>query len=247
MQDIERSRDAIERILRVMSELREQCPWDREQSFATLRPMTIEEVYELADAIDRGDMAEIREELGDVLLHIVFYCRMAAEQGAFEFADVVDGLCQKLIYRHPHIYGDVEADTPEEVKRNWEELKLKKKGRKSGLLGGVPRGLPAMMKTERILAKVGATGFSSSNVDIWERVESELARAKSEGEFGELFFALIEAARSCKVDAEAALESANRGFTERFAAMELLAESEGKSVAELSLEEMEQMWQRGQK
>ncbi len=243
---MERDRAAIERILTMMGELREQCPWDREQTFETLRPMTIEEVYELADAIDRGDMAEIREELGDVLLHIIFYARMALEQGAFLFADVIDELCEKLRYRHPHIYGDVEADTSEEVKRNWEALKLKKKARKSGLLGGVPRGLPAVMKAERIFAKVAATGFdwvAAEGVgDVWGRVDVELERAKRDGEFGDLLFALVSAARAKGVDAEAALESSNRVFMDRFSAMESAAEQQGHSVAELSLEQMEALW-----
>lgn len=214
----------------MMKELREQCPWDREQTFATLRALTIEEVYELTEAIDSGDMEDIREELGDVLLHVVFYSRMAAEQGAFEFADVVDGLCEKLRYRHPHIYGDVDAATTEEVKRNWEALKLKKRARKSGLLGGVPRGLPAIMKAERMVAKVGSVGFKAQ----------DFLNAESE-DFGDVLFAMIAQAKERGIDAEAALDSANRRFMAQFEDLEHAAESFGRSVVELTDAEREQL------
>ncbi len=237
----------------MMGELREKCPWDREQTFESLRGNTIEETYELTEAIDLKDMAAIKEELGDLLLHVVFYSQMASESDAFDFEGVVTDLCDKLEYRHPHIYGDVDAATPSEVKRNWEALKLRKKRRKSGVLGGVPSALPAMMKATRIGSKAASAGFDwSKREDVWEKVREEIEevaaemesgnQANLEGEFGDLFFALINAARLYDVDAEAALERTNRKFISRFSAMELAAEGQGVTLSDMTLEQMEQLW-----
>ncbi len=247
------SKEAMERLLNMMAELREKCPWDREQTFDSLRGNTIEEVYELTEALDLKDMAGIKEELGDLLLHVVFYAQLGYEAGAFDFEGVVTDLCNKLEYRHPHIYGDVEATTTEDVRRNWEALKLRKKMRKSGTLGGVPRSLPAMMKAVRIGSKAASTGFDwSAKEDVWAKVREEIEeiavemergdQVALEGEFGDLFFALINAARLYDIDPEAALERTNRKFISRFGAMELAAEAEGRSISELTLDEMEELW-----
>ncbi len=249
---------ATQRLLTMMSELREQCPWDREQTFESLRNNTIEECYELVDAISGGDMSAVKEELGDLLLHVVFYSKMGEEQSAFDFAEVTNALCDKLEYRHPHIYGDVEARTTDDVKRNWEELKLRKKKRKGGLFGGVPVSLPAMVKSMRIGSKAASVGFDwEAREDVWAKVKEEISEieveidAKNqealEGEFGDLFFALINASRLYGVDAEAALERTNRKFISRFQKMEaLLAKEQGAdaSISDLTLEEMDSLWDR---
>lgn len=245
---------ATARVLEVMDTLREQCPWDREQTFASLRNNTIEEAFELTDAITDGDMEGIKEELGDVLLHIVFYSKMADEQGKFDFADVCNALCDKLIYRHPHVYGDVLADSPEEVKQNWEALKLRKKARKSGILGGVPRSLPAMVKAFRIGEKAASAGFDwEQKEDVWQKVYEEIAEIetemkandhdKLEGEIGDLFFALINACRLYGIDPENALERTNKKFIKRFGHVEARAAEKGKMVSELPLDELESYWQ----
>ena len=245
---------ATARVLEVMDTLREQCPWDREQTFASLRNNTIEEAFELTDAITDGDMEGIKEELGDVLLHIVFYSKMADEQGKFDFADVCNALCDKLIYRHPHVYGDVLADSPEEVKQNWEALKLRKKPRKSGILGGVPRSLPAMVKAFRIGEKAASAGFDwEQKEDVWDKVREEIAeidveiaandKDKMEGEIGDLFFALINACRLYGIDPENALERTNKKFIKRFGHVEARAAEKGKMVSELPLDELESYWQ----
>ena len=245
---------ATARVLEVMDTLREQCPWDREQTFASLRNNTIEEAFELTDAITDGDMDGIKEELGDVLLHVVFYSKMADEQGKFDFADVCNALCDKLIYRHPHVYGDVLADSPEEVKQNWEALKLRKKARKSGLLGGVPRSLPAMVKAYRIGEKAASAGFDwEKKEDVWHKVNEEIAEIevemkandhdKLEGEIGDLFFALINACRLYGIDPENALERTNKKFIKRFNHVEARAAEKGAMVSELPLEELECYWQ----
>lgn len=262
-----------------MNELRERCPWDREQTFHSLRANTIEETYELTEAIDLEDMAGIKEELGDLLLHVVFYSKLGEEQGAFNFADVVADLCAKLEYRHPHIYGDVAANTTDEVRRNWEALKLRKKMRKSGILGGVPSSLPAMTKAVRIGSKAASAGFDwQAKEDVWTKVREEIEevaaemeslketeslktsvndnakdeavessdyqanKERLEGEIGDLFFALTNAARLYDVDPEAALERTNRKFISRFGDMERAAEADGKAISELSLDEMEALW-----
>lgn len=245
---------ATARVLEVMDTLREQCPWDREQTFASLRNNTIEEAFELTDAITDGDMEGIKEELGDVLLHIVFYSKMADEQGQFDFADVCNALCDKLIYRHPHVYGDVPADSPEEVKQNWEALKLRKKARKSGILGGVPRSLPAMVKAFRIGEKAASAGFDwEKKEDVWQKVYEEVAEVEAEmkadnldnieAEIGDLFFALINACRLYGIDPENALERTNKKFIKRFNHIEARAAETGKMVSELPLDELESYWQ----
>ena len=249
---------ATARVLEVMDTLREQCPWDREQTFASLRNNTIEEAFELTDAITDGDMEGIKEELGDVLLHIVFYSKMADEQGKFDFADVCNALCDKLIYRHPHVYGDVLADSPEEVKQNWEALKLRKKARKSGLLGGVPRSLPAMVKAFRIGEKAASAGFDwEKKEDVWQKVHEEIAEVeaemrandheKLEGEIGDLFFSLINACRLYGIDPENALERTNKKFIKRFNHVEARAAEKGAMVSELPLDELENYWQEAKK
>ena len=245
---------ATARVLEVMDTLREQCPWDREQTFASLRNNTIEEAFELTDAITDGDMEGIKEELGDVLLHIVFYSKMADEQGQFDFADVCNALCDKLIYRHPHVYGDVLADSPEEVKQNWEALKLRKKARKSGILGGVPRSLPAMVKAFRIGEKAASAGFDwEKKEDVWQKVYEEVAEVEAEmkadnldnieAEIGDLFFALINACRLYGIDPENALERTNKKFIKRFNHIEARAAEKGKMESELPLDELESYWQ----
>jgi XTP/dITP diphosphohydrolase len=249
---------ATARVLEVMDTLREQCPWDREQTFASLRNNTIEEAFELTDAITDGDMEGIKEELGDVLLHIVFYSKMADEQGKFDFADVCNALCEKLIYRHPHIYSDVIADSPEEVKQNWEALKLRKKARKGGLLGGVPRSLPAMVKAFRIGEKAASAGFDwEQKQDVWQKVHEEIVEVEAEmraenrdnieSEIGDLFFALINACRLYGIDPENALERTNKKFIKRFNHIEARAAEQDKLVSDLNLEQMESYWQEAKK
>lgn len=246
--------EATARLLEVMNTLRRECPWDREQTFESLRSNTIEETFELADAIADRNMAGIKEELGDLLLHVVFYSKLGEEQGAFDFADVANELCDKLIYRHPHVYGDIHANTPEAVKENWEALKLRKKNRKSGTLGGVPRSLPAMVKAYRVGEKAAATGFDwQRREDVWDKVKEEIAEVEAEmrsgaqgdleGEFGDLFFALINACRLYGVDPEMALERTDKKFIRRFNYMEQQAEAMGHTLHDLSLDEMEALWQ----
>lgn len=244
---------ATARLLEVMDRLRKECPWDREQTFDTLRNNTIEETYELVDAITDKNMEGIKEELGDLLLHVVFYSKMGDEAGAFNYADVANGVCDKLIYRHPHVYGDIHADTPEEVKQNWELLKLRKKQRKSGALGGVPQSLPAMVKAFRIGEKAAATGFDwQKREDVWQKVREELMEIDAEieaqdkehltDELGDLFFALINACRLYGIDPEGALERTNKKFIRRFGYVERKAEEQGKSLRDLSLQEMDGYW-----
>ena len=246
------------RLLKIMDELREKCPWDRKQTFETLRGNTIEETYELADAILDRNMEGIREELGDLMLHIVFYSKLGAEAGAFDYADVANALCDKLVYRHPHVYGDIHANTPDQVKENWEALKLRKKNRKSGTLGGVPRSLPALVKALRVGEKAAATGFDwQKREDVWDKVKEETAeveaemrsgdKANLEAEFGDLFFALVNAARLYGVDPESALERTNKKFIRRFNYMEEQAAAQGNSLHDLSLGEMEALWQEAKK
>lgn len=245
---------ATARLLDVMDTLRRECPWDREQTFDTLRNNTIEETYELADAITDKNMEGIKEELGDLLLHVVFYSKLGDEVGAFDYTDVANGVCDKLIYRHPHVYGDIHADTPEEVKQNWEALKLRKKKRKSGTLGGVPVSLPAMVKAFRIGEKAAATGFDwQRREDVWDKVREELKevdvelraddKEKLTDEMGDLFFALINACRLYGVDPEAALERTNKKFIRRFNHMEQRAVERGVTLHDLTLDEMEGYWQ----
>ena len=237
----------------VMDKLRAECPWDREQTFDSLRNNTIEETYELADAITDKNMEGIKEELGDLLLHVVFYSKLGEEQGEFNYTDVANAVCDKLIYRHPHVYGDIHADTPEQVKQNWEALKLRKKKRKSGTLGGVPVSLPAMVKAFRIGEKAAATGFDwEHKEDVWAKVKEELMEVDAEleakdkekltDEMGDLFFALINACRLYGIDPEGALERTNKKFIRRFEHLESRAEEQGKSLHDMTLEEMDSYW-----
>ena len=245
---------ATARLLEVMNTLRRECPWDREQTFDSLRSNTIEETYELADAITDHNMEGIKEELGDLLLHVVFYSKLGEEEGAFDFGDVADALCDKLIYRHPHVYGDIHANTPDQVKENWEALKLHKKNRRSGTLGGVPRSLPAMVKAYRMGEKAAGAGFDwEQKEDVWDKVREELGEVEAEmksgsktdleGEFGDLLFALVNACRLYGVDPESALERTNKKFIQRFNYMEERAAAKGHTLHEMSLGAMEELWQ----
>jgi XTP/dITP diphosphohydrolase len=246
--------DALARLIDIMDELRVKCPWDREQTIESLRKNTIEETYELADAIDEGDLQHVREELGDLLLHIVFYSKIGAEKGAFTLADVAEGISDKLVYRHPHVFADVHADTPEEVKHNWEALKQREGKRRRGVLAGVPQSLPAMVKAFRIGEKAAATGFDwERREDVWDKVREEAAELKAEieaadhekatDELGDLLFALVNAARLYGIDPEAALGRTNRKFINRFNFMEQSAETAGRELDSMTLDEMETLWQ----
>ena len=250
--------EATARVLEVLNTLRRECPWDREQTFESLRNNTIEETFELVDAITDRNMEGIKEELGDLLLHVVFYSKLGEEEGAFDYTEVCNSLCDKLIYRHPHVYGDIHANTPEQVKENWEALKLRKKKRKSGTLGGVPRSLPAMVKAFRVGEKAASTGFDwSHREDVWAKVKEEIAEVETEmrrdskkdmeAEFGDLFFALINACRLYGIDPEGALERTNKKFINRFNYMEKQAEAQGHSLHEISMDEKEALWQQAKK
>lgn len=242
----------FERLLNIMDELREQCPWDRKQTLESLRHLTIEETFELADAIADGNLQEIKKEIGDIMLHMVFYARIGQEKGAFDIADVMDALCGKLIHRHPHIYGDVKVADEEEVKQNWEKLKLKE-GSKS-VLSGVPRSLPAMTKATRIQDKARGVGFDWERPEqVWEKVQEEIAelnrevtsgadREKIEDELGDVFFSLINYARFLDIDPELALERTNKKFIHRFQYLEKGAEKDGRSLSEMTLPEMDEYW-----
>jgi MazG family protein len=248
----------FERLVKIMDELREKCPWDRKQTIATLRPLTIEETYELGDAILTEDWKGIKEELGDLLLHMVFYAKIGAEQEQFTLREVLDGVCEKLIKRHPHIYGDeanngalVAVANEEDVKRNWERLKFKEG--KTSVLGGVPVSLPAMIKATRIQEKAKKVGFEWENkADVWKKVEEEMDELKAaeasgdvlhtEEEFGDLLFSLINYARFLNIDPETALEKTNLKFKNRFMKMEELAISRNSNLADMSLDEMDAVW-----
>lgn len=253
--------EAFIRLVQIMNDLRTQCPWDKKQTIHTLRQMTIEETYELADAITDTDWKGIKEELGDLLLHILFYSKIGQEQGQFELHEMINGIADKLISRHPHIYGDVKVEGDEDVKRNWEKLKLKE-GKKS-VLGGVPLSLPAVVKAMRLQEKAKQVGFEWDNKEqVWEKVEEEnreLHEAvknweanastrnndfheKVEEEFGDLIFSLINYARFLHIDAENAIERTNKKFIQRFTAMEAKAFQQGKALQEMTLEEMDAIW-----
>lgn len=243
---------AFERLLDIMDDLREKCPWDKEQTMETLRPLTIEETYELGDAILDHDLQEVKKEIGDLMLHMVFYSKIGSEKGAFDVADVLNSICDKLIKRHPHIYGDVKVSGQAEVKANWEKLKLKE-GNQS-VLDGVPRSLPAMVKATRIQEKARGIGFDWDEVEqVWEKCREELAELEeavgkedqvhSEEEFGDLLFSFINLSRFLKVDPESALERTNKKFIKRFKYLESRVKEEGKDLAELSLSEMDVYWE----
>lgn len=241
---------AFERLLNIMDDLREKCPWDKKQTFESLRHLTIEETYELADGILDNNLAEVKGEIGDLFLHLVFYCKLGEEQKAFDVESVLNQICDKLIHRHPHIYGDVEATTEEEVKANWEKLKLKE-GKKS-VLEGVPKSLPAMVKAARIQEKVKGIGFDWDTKDqVWEKVLEELNEFKyeidhqtehAEEEFGDLIFSLINYARFIDLNPENALERTNKKFMARFQEMEQLINDKELVMSEMNLEELDSFW-----
>lgn len=243
--------EAFEKLVLIMDELREKCPWDRKQTIQSLRQMTLEETYELTDAITENNWKSVKEELGDLLLHIVFYSKIASEQNQFSIEDVLNGISKKLIDRHPHIYGNVEVKDDEDVKRNWEKLKIKEG--KQSVLSGVPKTLPALVKAMRLQEKAKQVGFEWENKDqVWEKVkeeEKELQEAieskdqkKIEEEFGDLVFSLVNFARFLNIDAENALEITNKKFINRFSQMEEQAMASGKNLNEMSLEEMDSIW-----
>lgn len=243
--------EAFDRLVKIMKELREQCPWDRKQTIHSLRQMTLEETYELTGAITDNDWKSIKEELGDLLLHIVFYARIAEEQNHFTITDVVEGISKKLVDRHPHIYGDVKVNDADDVKRNWEKLKIKEG--KTSVLSGVPKALPALVKAMRLQEKAKQVGFEWENKDqVWEKVKEEEAElneaitngdpAKVEEEFGDLMFSLVNFARFLNVDAENALEVTNKKFIKRFTMMEEKAMASGQNLDAMSLEEMDAIW-----
>ncbi len=250
MNTVEQKKEAFERLLTIMDELREKCPWDMKQTLESLRHLSIEEVYELGDAILDGDMEEVKKELGDVFLHLVFYSRIASETEAFDIADVLNSICEKLISRHPHIYGDVVVKDEAEVLSNWEKLKLKE-GKKS-VLEGVPRSLPAMVKAQRIQDKAKGVGFDWENSDqVWEKVLEELNEFKEaktkedqEEEFGDLLFSLINYARFKGIHPEDALEKTNKKFIYRFQYLETESAKDGKQMGEMTLNEMDVYWNR---
>lgn len=244
---------AFLRLVKIMDELRAQCPWDKKQTIHTLRHLTIEETFELADAITESDWKGIKEELGDLLLHIVFYAKIGAEQNQFTLAEAINGICDKLVHRHPHIYGDVKVNDENDVKLNWEKLKLQE-GKKS-VLEGVPKSLPAMVKAMRLQDKAKQVGFEwDTKEQVWDKVEeenNELLEAvasgdkdKMEDELGDVFFSLINFARFLQVDAENALERTNKKFINRFTKMETEALNEGKQLHDMTLDEMDAIWNR---
>ncbi|MFT5821414.1 MAG: XTP/dITP diphosphohydrolase [Crocinitomix sp.] len=244
---------AFERLLTIMDDLREKCPWDKKQTLESLRHLTIEETYELADAITAGDMTELKGEIGDLMLHMVFYSKIASETGDFDISDVLNAICDKLVYRHPHIYGDVEVKDEEEVKSNWEKLKLKE-GRNS-VLEGVPKSLPSMVKATRIQDKVKGIGFEWENkTQVWDKVEEEIAelhveveagdKEKMEEEFGDVLFSMINYARWIGVNPEDALAKTNRKFINRFQWMEVETKKDGKEFSEMNLADMDVYWEK---
>ena len=246
---------AFKRLLDIMDELREKCPWDSKQTIDSLRYLTIEETYELSDAIIDHKYDNIREELGDLMLHLVFYAKIGAEKEQFDITDVLNGICEKLIRRHPHIFGDTVAQTAEDVKANWEKIKLKE-GKRS-VLGGVPVSLPAMVKAYRMQEKAKGVGFEWNNTsEVWEKLEEELGELKTEveaqsehieEEFGDVLFSLINYARFIHVNPEDALEKTNKKFIKRFQYMEERAHTQGKQLSDMTLDEMEALWQEAKK
>ncbi|MBO97778.1 MAG: nucleoside triphosphate pyrophosphohydrolase [Flavobacteriales bacterium] len=247
---------AFDRLINIMDELREKCPWDKKQTMESLRYLTIEELYELSDAILDGNMDEIKKELGDILLHIVFYAKIASEKNKFNITDVINGICEKLIYRHPHIYGDKKVNDEFEVKRNWEKLKMKEG--KNSVLEGVPNSLPAIVKSYRIQEKVRGIGFDWDNTDqVLDKVKEEIIELKEEvkngdldkieSEFGDVLFALINYSRFIGINPENALEKTNKRFINRFQIMERLIKSKNLDLSEMKLKEMDEFWEKAKK
>lgn len=253
MNSKEQKLEAFSRLLDIMDDLREKCPWDKKQDLQSLRHLTLEEVYELSDALLEENLQEIKKELGDVLLHLVFYAKIGTEKESFDIADVINSLNEKLIFRHPHIYGDVKVEDEEEVKQNWEKLKLKE-GNKS-ILAGVPKSLPPIIKAYRIQEKVKGIGFEFADAeDAWKKVDEELAEfhaetdtEKKEKELGDIFFSLINYARISGLNADSALERTNLKFIKRFQTLEKLAESKGLALSDMSLQEMDILWEEAKK
>ncbi|QJX47151.1 nucleoside triphosphate pyrophosphohydrolase [Hymenobacter taeanensis] len=253
---------AFGRLLDVLDRLRAECPWDRKQTLQSLRHLTIEETYELGDAILRNDLPDLKKELGDVMLHLTFYAKIASEQGAFDIADVLNAQCEKLIFRHPHIYGNTQAETEEDVKRNWEQLKLQEKGNTS-VLGGVPVSLPALVKAMRIQEKARGAGFDwEKSEQVWAKVQEELTEFSEEfaqsdpatinqeratAEFGDLIFSLINFARHAGINPEEALERTNRKFIQRFQYLETESTRDGHSLKDLTLAQMDRYWEQAKK
>lgn len=245
--------DAFARLLEIMDELREKCPWDKEQTLESLRKLTIEETYELADAILKKDLNGVKKELGDLMLHIVFYAKIGSEAGAFDMTDVLNSINEKLIYRHPHVFGEIEAETARQVEQNWESLKLKEKGGNKRVLEGVPVALPALVKANRIQEKVSGVGFDwECREQVWDKVKEEINelsveinradRDKMEDEFGDLFFAMVNAARLYGIDPETALERTNLKFSRRFNYLENQTIQKGVDLKTMSLAEMDVIW-----
>lgn len=254
----EQKLEAFDRLLTIMDELREQCPWDKKQTMESLRHLTIEETYELGDAILDNDLEEVKKEIGDLMLHMVFYSKIGSEKGAFDVADVLNGICDKLVHRHPHIYGDVKVQDEEEVKANWEKIKLKEGNGRKSVLEGVPRSLPALVKATRIQDKVKGVGFDWDNGDqVWEKVHEELGEFKEaadaknteemEAEFGDVLFSMINYARFVNIDPEMALERTNKKFIGRFKHMEEAIREDGKSMTDMNLSELDVYWDRAKK
>ncbi|OEK02634.1 nucleoside triphosphate pyrophosphohydrolase [Roseivirga sp. 4D4] len=251
--------EAFDRLLTIMDELRLNCPWDKKQTLESIRHLTIEETYELSDAILTENLDEVKKEIGDLMLHMVFYSKIADEKKAFDVADALNAISDKLVHRHPHIYGDVEANDEEAVKANWEKIKLKEKGNKS-VLGGVPNSLPALVKAIRIQDKARGIGFDwEKKEQVWEKVEEEMQEFKNEfnvakddtidkqkamGEFGDLLFSLVNYSRFIDIDPEEALERTNLKFIKRFQYLEEESKKDGKSISDMSLEEMDEYWEK---
>jgi XTP/dITP diphosphohydrolase len=249
---------SFERLLNIMDDLREKCPWDKKQTIESLRHLTIEETYELSDAIIKNDLNEVKKELGDILLHIVFYARIGSEQKAFDIKKVMDDLCEKLIYRHPHIYGDVKAETEEQVKQNWEQLKQKEKDGNKTVLSGVPNSMPALLKAYRIQEKVRAMGFDWDKPEqVYEKVKEEMDEFEKEvkdhdpekamHEFGDVLFSLINYGRFLGINPEDALEHTNKKFTKRFNYMEAKIKEQNRSLKDCTLDEMNVYWEEAKK
>ena len=249
---------AFDRLLTIMDDLREKCPWDRKQTFESLRQNTIEETYELASALIKKDYNEIAKELGDVLLHVIFYAKIASETEEFDIADVCNRLCDKLIFRHPHVYGEEAAKNAEDVSKIWEQVKLKEKGGNKTVLGGIPEALPALVKAYRIQDKVANVGFDwEHREDVWDKVKEEIAEFETEmtklsndqmeNEFGDLLFSLVNVARLYKLKPDNALEKTNSKFIKRFNYIEQQAAQQGRDIKDLTLDEMEALWQHAKK
>lgn len=247
-------KEAFSRLLDIMDKLREECPWDKKQTMDSLRTLTIEETYELSDAICEGNMPEIKKELGDILLHIVFYAKIASEKEAFTIKEVIDSLCEKLIYRHPHIFSDVVVSGSDEVERNWEQLKLKEKGRKKRVMEGVPLSMPSLIKAMRMQDKARGVGFDwDEKEQVWDKVEEEISELrdefasgdmdKMENEFGDVMFSLVNAARLYGINPDDALERTNRKFLKRFSFLEERVIEQGRNIKDLSLGEMDEIWE----